>query len=192
MRYCLPALLLFAVLPLLNVRAAPVPAPSAVFQLGPPPKGESEEQFRKDQIQGKTSHASLSLWWMYLKESKLPSITSRKDPRPWLAKNLRITEENGRRLRFTFQAGTREEQVIILNALLRACLYWHETTIKSTEEIIRMLENQILDLQERSKTNTKEAASYQEDIHELHTKQIPACRAAIARCKQFAVIKWAK
>jgi hypothetical protein len=193
MRYCFAASLLLAMLPLMRVWAAPAPAPSAIFQLGPPSKGETEEQFCKKQIEGQTSHASLSLWWAYLKESKLPSITSMQDPRPWLAKNLRITEEqSGRCLRFTFHAGSRQEQVVILNALLRVNLYWHDT--KWGEECFRIHQKNILELEKRSKTaqNAQEVASYEKGINELRTTVIPELRSAISREKQFTVMKWAK
>lgn len=195
MRFRLAVLSLFVVLPVLNVLAAPAPAPYAILDIGPPPKGETAEQYRKDQIEAQTSPSGLSGWWSELKAEKLTCITRLEDPRPWLAKNLRITEEKGGRLlRFTFRAGTRDEQAAILNALLRDNISSHEMSIKGGEECLRTYEKIIVELEQRIKSarNPREAASYQKDIDDLRTIHIPELRAVIARCKQYAAIKWAR
>lgn len=196
MRYRLAVLMLLAALPVMNVLAAPAPDPSAILDIGPPPKGETAEQHRKEQIDGLTCHVMLSMAWSDPEVKKLPSITPMKDARPWLAKNLRITEaEGGRRLRFTFRAGTRAEQVNILNALLRIYLRQaRDERIKFHEEILRRDEKCILELEKRIKSSRdpQEVASYQKGINDLRSIHIPARRTEVARWKQVAVIKWAR
>lgn len=195
MRYRVAALFLFAMLPVLNVLAAPAPDPSAIVDIGPPPKGETAEQYRKRQSESQTCHFMLCRWWSDPEVKKLPSVAAMKDARPWLAENLRITEEEGeRRLRFTFRAGTHAEQATIINALLRVNLAVEERGIKGSEKCLRMYENCILDLEKRIKSsqNPQEAASYRKGIEELRSIDIPARRAEIARRRQFAVIRWAK
>jgi hypothetical protein len=195
MRYRLVALLLFAVLPAMSVLAAPAPDPSAILDIGPPPKGETAEQYRKRLIGAQTCHPTLCKWWSDTEVRKLPSVARFKDARPWLAKNLRVTEEDGeRRLRLTFRAGNRAEQLTIINALLRENLAVAEDAIKRDEEWIHIHEKGIRELEERIKStrDPQQVASHQKGIHYLRTNEIPACRADIARWKQIAVIKWAK
>jgi hypothetical protein len=196
MRYRLAALLLFAVLPVLNVLAAPAPDPSAILEIEPPPKGTSPEKHRKDFIRGLTNpHIFLNDVWCDSEVRNFPMVARFKDARPWLAENLRVTEEKGkRRFRMTFKAGTSAEQVVILNALLSATLRASERYIKFREEGLRSYENCILDLEKRMKSsqNPQEAATYQMGIDELRSIHIPECRAEIARLKQFTVIKWAR
>jgi hypothetical protein len=195
MRYHLAALLLLAVLPLMNVRAAPAPAPSAILDIGTPPKGKTAEQYRQQQVEAQTFFVILSMAWNQPDVRKLPSIASLKDARPWLAKNLRITEEEGgRRLRLTFRAGTREEQVTILNAVLCANLQTNESAIQYREECIRSFEAGILELEKRieSRQHPDMVETYRKGIDDLRSIQIPEFRAEIARLKQLAVVKWAK
>lgn len=196
MRYLVAAFLLFVIgLPLMNVWAAPAPAPSAILQIPPPPKGETAEQFLKDQIEGQTGHAALAVVISDPEVKKLPSVARFKDARPWLAKNIRVTAlEGGRRLRLTFQAGSREEQVAILNAWLRENLLWHELSIKSGEEWIGRFEKKILELEKQIKStqDPKEVASLRRGVDNLRNNEIPVLRAAIAWQKQFVVNKWAK
>jgi hypothetical protein len=195
MRFRLAVFMLFAALPIMNVWAAPAPEPYAILDIGPPSKGTTPEQYRKDQIEALYSDPTLGAAWRDRTVRNLPSIAPFKDARPWLAKNLRITEEDGgRRLRFTFQAGTRDEQAAILNALLRALLYWQELSIKGDEEWMRIHEKGIRQLEEQIRTarNPQEVASHQQGIDNLRTKIIPAHRAEIARLKQYEVIRWAK
>lgn len=196
MRYRLAALMLLAVLPLMNVLAAPAPEPYAILDIGPPPKGETAEQYRKRQIEAPTSPHGLSMWWSDAGVRKLPSVAAMKDARPWMAKNLRITEEEGgRRLRFTFQAGTREERVALLNALLRIKLSRDEENIKHGEETLRKHEKTIADAEKHMASGTCPAdliAAYRKGIDELRANQLPELRTAIARLKQIGVIQWAK
>jgi hypothetical protein len=196
MRYRFAALLLFSVLPVTNALAAPVPDPSAILALGPPPDPrETVEHFRNNQREGQTGVIMLARVLSDPEVKKLPSIDRMEDPRAWLAENQRVTEEKGGRyLRFTFRASTRAEQVIILNAILRANLSTHEGTIKYGEKCLRDYEEMIPRLEKRIKSaqNPQKAASLQESLHELRTKQIPEFRAAIARRKQFNVIRWAE
>ena len=84
--------------------------------------------------------------------NKLPSVARLKDDfRPWMVKNLHVTQEDGeRRLRLTFRAGSRAEQVVILNALLRVYLKQGvEDSIKIQEESLRWKENRIVELEKR-------------------------------------------
>lgn len=195
MRYRLAALSLFVVLPVMNVLAAPAPDPSAILDIGPPPKGETAEQYRKRLIEGQTFHGTLCTWWTDPEVRKLSSVARFKDARPWLAKNLRVTEEEcGRRLRFTFRAGSRAEQVAIINALLRYNLAEAEEAIKRDEYWIRKYQKDILELEQRIKSSRrpKEVASLQDGIDNLRSIRIPELQAVIAREKQLTVIKWAK
>lgn len=195
MRYRLTVLMMILLFPVMNLLAAPVPDPSAILDIGPPPKGETAEEYRKRIIGAQSSD---SMWCNVLSDpavKKLPSIASKKDPCPWLEKNLRVKQEDGtRRLRFTFCAGTRDEQVTIINAVLRVNIYKHGRALKSQEEGLRSHEKSIVDLEERinSSQNPQEVASYQDGIKELRSIAIPERRAAIARLKQIAVIKWAR
>ncbi len=195
MRYRLAALMLLAVLPLMNVLAAPAPKPYAIEDIGPPPKGKTADQYCKRQIEGLISHAILSMVWNDPEVRKLPSIASMKDPRPWLAKNLRGAEEDGGRcIRLTFRAGTRDEQVVILNALLRVNLRGREESIRFREEGLRSHENCILELEKRIESGQQPhmVDTYRKGIDELRSIRIPECRAEIARIKQIAVVQWAK
>lgn len=196
MCYRFAALLLFTVLPAINVLAAPVPAPSAILAIGPPPDPkQTEEDYRKNQREGQTGGIMLARVLSDPTVEKLPLIARMKDPCEWLAKNVRVREEKGgRRLRFTLRTGTRAEQVIILNAFLRANLSTHESSIKLSEQCLRRREEMIPDLEQRIKSASSfpEAANLRKDLHELRTKHIPELRAAIDRAKQIAVIRWAK
>jgi len=105
MHYRLPALMLVAGLPLMPVLAAPVPNPSAILDIGPPPKGQTAEEYRKEEI----SHIPhmLNRVWRDCKVEYLPSVAREKDRDLWLKKNLHITPVmGGGYLRFTFRAGT--------------------------------------------------------------------------------------
>ncbi|HEY7155971.1 MAG TPA: hypothetical protein VH575_18550 [Gemmataceae bacterium] len=206
MRYRLAALMLFAVLsvmlftvlPMMNVLAAPILNPWAILDIGPPPKGKTPEQHLKDQIEFKTSLDTLNDVCSDPEVKKLSSVASMKDARPWLATNLRVTpEDGGRRLRFKFRAGTRDEQVTILNAFLRDSLHWHDLdgmTLKRREEWLRWSENQILELERRIESGQQPhmVDTYREGINYLRYTRIPELRTDIARRKQYAVVKWAK
>ena len=198
MRYRLAVLMLLmllVVLPMMNVLAAPAPDPSAILDIGPPPKGMTAEQHRKQWIEGQTFHGTLGPWWTDPEVKKLPSVARLEDARPWLAKNLRVTPGDGeRRLRFTFRAGNRNEQVTIINALLRVDLRLTGEHIKWHEEWLRQHENDILRCEKciESAQPHESVDSERKEINELRTNQIPARRAEIARYKQIAVIKWAR
>src|SRR5579871_2723111 len=171
MRIRLAALLILAFLPLINVIAAPAPDPSAILDVGPPPKEQAVEDHRKAEIGRLTlAHGMLFNVWRDPDVSKLPSVAPLKDARSWLAKNLRVMEEDGgSRLRLTFQAGTREEQVVILNALLRVKLRCERECIKDQEGVIRMYEANILDLEQRiaSGQHSELVDSYRKGIDDL-------------------------
>lgn len=195
MRYCVPLLMLFAVLPVLNLLAAPAPDPYAILDVGPPPKGEKAEAYRKRLIEGMTVYCTLNDLWNDPEVRKLPSVAPMNDARPWLAKNLRVTEEDrGRRIRLMFWAGTRAEQVVILNALLHVLLRGNEESIKFREEGLRSHEACIVDLEQRiaSGQHPESVDRYREAINELRSIRVPEVRAEIARMKQFTVIKRAK
>lgn len=198
MRYRLALLMLLAMLPAMNLLAAPVPDPSAVLDIGPPPKGWSMEKHCKREIDKLNYHDSLfcMAYEIDAEMRKLPSVVPSKDLWPRLARNLRVKEEDGgRRLRLTFRSGSRAEQVIIINALLRADLQAQERHIKDFEHWIRSHEKDIVHLENRIKWEQKDhdaVASYRKSINDLRSNRIPARRAEIARLKEFKVIKWAK
>jgi hypothetical protein len=196
MRYRLAALMLLAVLPLMrliNLTAAPAPDPSAILDIGPPPKGETADQYRKRMIEAQIGRITLCDWMSDSEVKKLSAVAGMKDPRPWLAKNLRVTEEDGqRRLRFTFRAGTRTEQVVILNALLRINLHAEDGAIKWGEECLRWYDKHISDLEKCIKRG-QEVDTYREAINHIRTIKIPELRDAIdSQKKRLTVIKWAK
>jgi hypothetical protein len=196
MRHCLAALMLFAVLPVMNALAAPVPESFAILNIEPSPKGERAEQHRDKVIDNLTYPHGLLLWaWSDPEVRKLPSIAALKDARYWLSENLRVTwDGEGNRLRLKFRAGTRAEQVVILNALLRAYLRATGERIKFHEEALRWNENCILELEKRIESGQQRDwdDSHRKGISNLRSNSIPACRAEIARWKQAAVVKWAK
>lgn len=197
MRYRLVPFLLFSALPLMHALAAPAPDHAyAILDIGPPPKGCTLGEHSTTEIGHLTfPYGILSMVWSDPEVRKLPSVAPMKDPRPWLAKNLRIGElVGGRRLRLTFRDGNRDEQVTILNAVLRVKLRLEQDSIKGQEEILLWDENRILELEQRiaSGQHHESVDSYTKGINDLRCNRIPACRAEIVRLKQIAVIKWAK
>jgi hypothetical protein len=205
MRYRVPVLMLLmlpAMLPVMNVLAAPVPDPSAILDIGPPPKGMTAEEYCKDTNHRLTNPRPYSSYIWFAgggdpEMDKLPSVGRLKDGfRPWIVKNIRVTSEDGeRRLRLTFRAGSRAEQVVIINALLRVYLRGSmEGCIKIQEEALRWQENRIVELEKRIASGQFRdfIDSYRQGINDLRTSRIPATRAEIARLKQNSVIKWAK
>lgn len=192
MRYRLAALMLFAVLPKMHVLAAPLPDPPyAILEIGPPPEGWTAEQNLNNQIKFMTSDAILDKVCSDSQVRKLPVVANMKvrDTTPWLAKNIRVTlEEGSRRLRLTFRRGKLNEKVTIINALLGVNLSVKREFIESHEKKLRRCEHLISEL-ESSKNPTD---SDREVIHGLRAIEIPGLRAEIARLKQTKVIKWAK
>jgi hypothetical protein len=198
MRYRLVVLMLFVVLPMMNVLAAPAPEPAhAILDIGPPPKDMTAEEYCRDVIYRLTNPRGF-IWYTASdpKVSKLPSVARLKDAPSWLVKNIRATPENGgRRLRLTFRAGTRAEQVAIINALLRGYLkQWPEDSIKHLEEALRSDEKCVVDLEERIASGQQPhmVDRYRKGINDLRSKRIPGTIAEIHRLKQVTVIKWAK
>ncbi len=131
MRHRLALLMLIALLPVLDVLAAPAPEPYAILEIEPVPEewdlefsGKTPDEFRKERMERLTYPHGYPLYvWRDPEVRKLPSVATLKDPRYWLAKNFRIAwEGEGNRLRVMFRAGNRTEQVAIINSLLRACL----------------------------------------------------------------------
>jgi hypothetical protein len=199
MRYRLAALMLMAVLLLMcamTLPAAPVPEHvSAVLDIGPPPESMTADEFCKQAIRGMT-HPRGGLWDIKNNAvvKKLPSFArlKKEEVDPWLAKNLRIKEEKGgRHLRLTFWAGTRAEQVTILNALLQAYTAQMKQTIKPHEEVLQLLEKQASDCARNSKTYSKERELWQKREAGLKVAMAPI-KATIAQLRQIAVVKWAK
>lgn len=199
MRYRLAVLILLillAVLPIMQLLAAPAPYPSAVLALGQSPDlNVLDEQYRKRQKEAQSSDV-MALRVLHDPEvQKLSSIARMSDPLPWLSKNLRVVEEDGgRSLRFTWRAGTHDEQVTILNAYLRANLACEEASIKDGEAWLRIFEKDLIVLDQRLKsaTHPKDIAMLHEAIYCVRTKQVPNLREMIARLKQTAVVKWAR
>ncbi len=198
MRYCVPALLLLAVLPLMNnLPAAPVPSASALLDIGPPPKGMTAADHCKDVIE-RMIHPRGYIFFAGGGDpemSKLASLARLKDEfRPWMVKNIRVTKDGEHRLRVTFRAGTRAEQVVIINALLREYLKGVERQIKAVEFALREEEKTIARnemLIARGTEDRKSVEEYRKQNNNLRTNQLPARRAQIARLKQNTVIKWA-
>jgi hypothetical protein len=197
MHYRIAAVLLFAGLPAMTVLAAPAPEPSAILDIGSPEKGETPEQHSKRAIECLGDRwCALTGAWHDLKGSKLPSIEAKKDPRPWLEKNIRITkaDADGRRLRLTFRAGNRAEQVAILNAVFRAYMQSMKEYRRFLENCLRSDEACIDGLLKRieSEQDPRKVQEYRKGIEELRSSRIPEARARIARHQQIAVIRWAK
>jgi hypothetical protein len=196
MRYCLAALVLFAVLPVMNVLAAPAPDPSAILYIGPPPKGWSLEQHLDSEIRDHLidPYGHLFAVWLDPEIRRLPSVAALKDARSWLSRNLRITKEGGSRLRLIFRAGNRQEQVAILNTLLRAYIKAAKKKQQFHEQCLAGEEDGVPDLERRIASGSPPGMDdrYRKAIENLRTIHIPARRAEIARWKQIAVIKWAR
>lgn len=197
MCYRVAVLLLFVVPPMMSVLAAPAPDPYAILDIGPPPKGRKADEHRREEI-ARLSHPKSTVLMIVsgLPEvRKLPSVAAAKDDCKWLSENLRIAQEReGNRLRFTFRAGTRAEQVVILKALLEVYVHGYERRIQFHEKGLRSHEESIVDLEKRieSRQEPGRVDSYKKEINELRTVDIPACRAEIARLRQIAVIHSAK
>lgn len=126
---------------------------------------------------------------------KLPLITRLESFQSWSARNLRITDgDEGRRLRVTLRSGSRAEQAIIINALLRADLQGKEDRIKDLEGCIRSHEESITELEKRIKVGLFREShdSYRKSINNLRSNRIPSLRTEIARLKQLTVVRWAR
>lgn len=194
MRCRIAVSILLAVLPLMNVLAAPAPECCAILDIGPPRKGETADEYRKTEIE------RLRYLCLYLaldsEVKKLSSVAALKKPLPWLKENLRIREEGGGcHLRLTFQAGNHTEQVIILNTLLRVYIRVVATErIQAHEKGIRWEEARILEFEKRieSGQHPDMVDTYRKGIDNVRTIEIPARRAEIARLKQITAIKWAR
>jgi hypothetical protein len=211
MRYGLVALMLFAVLPVVDVLAAPAPEPYAILEIEAPPEkgaleftGKTPDQYRKERIDcifdSPYDYYVIEVW-NDPEVRKLPSIAALKDPprnwlpRKWLCDNLRITPEGeGNRLRVMFRAGNRTEQETIINSLLRAYLQTGKERQKLLEMFLHDDEKLLLVYEKRleSQHDHDSIKHYQKCINDLSSYRIPERRAAIARYKQIAVIKWAR
>ena len=195
MRYRLSSFMLFGLLPVMYLLAAPAPPPSAVLDIGPPPKGMEAEQYHKMEVDCLTfPHGRLFNVWRDPEVSKMPSVAILNDARPWLSKNLRVTQEKGgRRLRLTFQAGERREQVAIINSLLRITIELHTQKLRNVEARLQRLEEAVPRLEKLVATekNATMLERYRKDLHETPSL-IADLRAEIARRKQISVVKWAK
>lgn len=197
MRCRFAVLALFAVLPGIDVWAAPAPPPSAILEIEPPPKGKTAEEHRQDEIghlmfpQGMLHNV-----WRDPEVSKLPSVARREDPRPWLSENLEVTPVLGkdRFLRLRFRVGSTAEQVAILNSLLRVYLRANNERLQWHEKIIREDEERILELIKRIKAGQQPrmTEAYRKGINDLRSISIPNRRAEVARLSQATVIRWAK
>jgi hypothetical protein len=194
MRYRLAVLLLFAVLPVMSVLAAPAPDPSAILDIGPPPKVQTAEEYcqflisRLPNLCGYYARADPAM-------KELPSLVRQKYPWLWLEKHLRVTPENGgRRLRLTFRAGSRDEQRVILNALGRTYLRMFVAyNIKRLELGDRLSEAGKPGLAKLIK-ETRNPDSLEKYLEQQARGEIAEAygRAEMARLKQITVIKWAK
>jgi hypothetical protein len=199
MRYriaVLMPLMLFLMLPLMKALSAPVPDPSALLDIGPPPNGWNMEKHLESEIGNHLTSPYGRLFdvWLDPEIRRLSSVAALKDSRAWLTRNLRVTKEGGSRLRLIFRAGNRREQVAILNTLLRAYIQEAKKKQKTLEGWLRREEDGIPELERRiaSGKHNESIARYRKAIDDLRSIQIPARRAEIDRYKKIAVIRWAK
>jgi hypothetical protein len=192
MRYRLIVLSLFAILPLMNVLAAPAPPISGILDIAPPPKGWSAEKHREMAISNLIDGMS-GYVWADPEVRKLKSVADRKDDYPWLMKNIRVAPDGENRLRLTFRAGTDAEQATILNSLL--CTY-----LRLSAEKRQRLEKSLRDSDEgtprllkliKDERDDNRRKRYQEEWERSKVREADF-RSEIARLKQIAVIRWAK
>jgi hypothetical protein len=183
MPYRLAAFLLLVVLPVMSVRGAPVPEPFAILDIGPPTHGQTAEEHLKHEMLVITEiyDGHLCEVWRTTEVGKLEPVAALADPRPWLSKNLEVSPISGmRRLRLNFRAGKREEQVLILNCLLRVHL-------RLSGKYQQYLEKNLL-WEEECLARAAKAGESTEKWQAALTKT----RAMIAAFKQIAVVQWAK
>lgn len=203
MRYRIAGLMLLFVLPVRYPFAAPAPErPYAILEIGQPPKGKTAEEHCKEQIHILTGLGGLlNNAWCDPEVRKLGLFdTARKSAKrkpifPWLQETMRVTaEKDGRRLRFTFHAGNRAEQVVVINALLRQYIRSivteparnYEKFIHDNEEAapnVAKLIKEERDVNTRMQYQAQRAASLARGEE---------FRAELVRFKQVSVIKWAK
>lgn len=203
MRYRIVVLMLLFVLPVRYPFAAPAPErPYAILDIGPPPKGKTAEEHRKEQIHYLTGSGGL-LWkaWGDREVKKLRLFDSvrksvkGKDIFPWLEKTMQVTpEKGGRRLRLTFRAGTQAEQAVVINTLLRIYFRIYVTEdIQNCESVIRSSEEArprlAKDIKEAPDVATRKRYQMEWDGSKARDADL---RDKIARLKHVAVIKWAK
>lgn len=170
-------LTLFAVLPGMNGWAAPAPPTSAILDIGPPHKGETPGKYRQVQIEHLTiPYLMLFHVWRDPEVSKLASVARFEDPRPWMSNNLEVTPVPGkdRLLRLRFRAGSTDEQVAILNSLLRVYLRLKKDK-EFQEKGIRLREKHLLDLKktpaiEQGRVYFKELKSLEDGIAEVRAE----------------------
>jgi hypothetical protein len=191
MRYCLAILMLFVAPPAMHLLAAPIPAPSAILEIEPPPKGESMEKHLEYVIDHYLTdpYGRLFAVWLDPEISRLHSVAAKKNAAHfWLSRNIRVTKEGGRRLRLTFRGGNRQEQVAIINTLLRVYIQVQKKEQESLEDCLRDDEKCIRDLEQRiaSGQHRESVDDYRQGIEELRSIRIPARRADIDRLKQIA------
>ena len=148
MRYRFAVSMLLAVIPGMNGWAAPAPAPSAILDIGPPPKGKTAEKHRQVEI-GRLlfPQGFFHNGWRDPEVSKLASIARFEDPRPWMSENLEVTPVPGkdRLLRLKFRAGSTAEKVAILNSLLRVYVRLKKDH-QFQEKVLRLREEALLQL----------------------------------------------
>jgi hypothetical protein len=199
MRYRVAALLLLAGLSAMHVFAAPAPEPYAILDIGPPRNGEQLEEHRNDEM-GRLVHpyGVLARAWRdpEVKQLRLiVAVDARFDnPRQWLSKQFRIAnEDGGTRLRVTFRGGDRQEQVVMINALLRSYMREHGKYLRRHEEILRRYEKGLPKLIKLvdSPPDPRQVDCNKKELAVLRA-ELPKKRALVAACKQVAVIKWAK
>jgi hypothetical protein len=196
MRNRMVALVLLVMPPVMSTLAAPVPEPYAILDRGPLPKSERLQALRDSEIDGMTSPYGVLVNGARRDPEirKLPAVAALKDPREWLAKNLHIAQEHdGDRLRITFRAGTRAEQVAILNAMLRSHMDRKAQTISRLEEILQRYEqsakSRLEALQKLPGGMVRESFQAEWEAAAAVTNQV---RDEIARLRRIAVARWAR
>jgi hypothetical protein len=183
MHYRLAVFLPFAMLPVMSVLAAPVPEPYAILDIGPPPEGETVEEYLQSKIRS-LLHPVHGVA-LHVREDdavcKLNSFAPQEDGRIWLTENLRVKAiPHTSYLRLEFRGGNREEQVVILNSFLRHYLRYYAVYRQFREKGHRQDEEYMAQLPKGSKPP--------EELQDRMSKS----RTLIAAYKQIAVVRWAK
>ena len=194
MRYRLVALMLFVVLPVMNVLAAQAPEPYAILDLGPPPKDETAKQYREKIIRC----TNLSRW-------AVRGVVSRGKEVAFGRSNEGCSPLAGEKRSCHSRGHCAPPPVYLPRRNSRGASDHHQRLsprrplfpgdeYQERRGIDPPCEKDLLELETRIKSSRDrvEAASYKRGINEIRSIQIPASRTDIARRKQYAVIQWAK
>jgi hypothetical protein len=196
MRNRFAALVLLVIPPVMNTLAAPVPEPYAILDCGPLPKTKRLQAVRNREIDGITSPHGLMVNGVCRDPviRELPAVAALKDPRDWLAKNLYVTQENeGNHLRIMFRAGSRGEQVAILNSMLRTYLDRTARRLHDLEELLPHYEERAMNLFQATQMaqDAKSRDSFQKEWQATETLA-NEIRDEIVRLRRVDITRWAR